>query len=39
MNDYSIDFKGDALEKLVRTVAQGKSKKADIAAFFNKNLE
>lgn len=39
MNDYSIDFKGDALEKLVRTVAQGKSKKADIAAFFNKNLK
>ncbi len=38
MNDYPIDFKESELEKLVFSVAEGKKKKPEIAAFLAKNL-
>jgi len=38
MNDYPFDFKEPELEKIVRSVAEGKMKKAAVAAFFTKGL-
>lgn len=38
MNDCDIDFKENELEKLVRSVAEGKTKKDEIATFFSKGL-
>ncbi len=38
MNDCAIDYNENALEKLTRSVAEGKSKKDEIANFLSKEL-
>jgi death-on-curing protein len=38
MNDYSIDYNENDLEKMTRSVAAGKTKKNEIALFLSKAL-
>jgi death-on-curing protein len=38
MNNLPIDYDESTLEKLTRSVAEGKAKKKEVAAFFSKSL-
>lgn len=38
MNDYSYDFKENALEALVRSVAEGKTRKPEISSFLSRGI-